>query len=180
MVGKENGTFYVNLKKIAQEIENHKIGKLGLSCIVVDNHFRARNEGDDGYCLIITQPVSGKRLSGEQFEELSKKALDFCEQKIRAEGFLFGIGPILTVESLKSWFAFLDKQKKHPILCGLPYGTTDFFLSEVVYGKKLHAEIIHAFEYRYGKNFIQKCRLVWKKEEERRQKILNDSNRGII
>ncbi len=175
-----NKAFYVDLKKIAKEIEKHKIGKRGLRCIVADNPFRGRNNGDSGHCFIITQPVSGRRLSKEEFEELSKKAWNCCNEKTRKAGFLFGVGPVVIIESVKSWFAFLDKQKKHPILCGAIYGTTDIFLSDVIYGKKLHKKIIRAFEYRYGKKFIQKCRSVWMEEQKRRQKILDDSSRGLI
>lgn len=180
MKDEENKEFYIDLRKIAKMIEKHRIRKRGLRCIVVDNPFRGRNNGDDGHCFIITQPVSGRRLSKEEFEELLEKARNHCNEKIRKDGFLFGIGPVVHVESIKSWFAFLDKQEKHPILCGVLYGATDVFLSEVIYGKKLHKKIIRAFEYKYGKNFIQKCQSVWKKEEDRRKKLLDDSNISLV
>lgn len=168
--GKEE--IYKKLTEIAKKVE-----EFGLTCIVVDNPFRAERKEGVGHCFIVTQP--GEEMSKEEFMDLFDMARNSCKEMLKTDCLLLDFGPIALVESIESWFNFLDSEdgrNKHPVLHGFPYGATDFFLSKVVYGKEAHEKIIRAFQNKHGKNFIQECYSVWSGEQKRRKNVLDDSN----
>ncbi len=171
--------FYQALKEMAAHIES-----FGLGCIVVDNPFRAENNkwGTTSHCFIITQPDLTEELNKKEFKERFRKAEDSCRERAKdSELFLFGLGPITLIDSLVTWFDFIEKSKKHPILSGDPlFGATDVFLSEVIYGHKLHQILVRAFQEKYGPNFIQNCYRVYIERCKEGQERLNALNARLL
>lgn len=172
----EKEEIYEKLKKLGEEIE-----KLGFGCIIVDNPFRARNKKDIGRSMIITQPdILEESLSKEEFDSLYNESRGKMEKMFQDSDFFCGIGPIVAICSLASWFDFLDKKGIHPVLSGdFLFGSSDIFLSKVVFGEKRHRLLIEQFQTKYGPNFIQDCYDTYIQEDKRKKQRITDLNREL-